>query len=272
MRAADVTRRAMTRTLQEFNLTLPQFNVLIILRREQELPTLDVAARLVEETPGITRLMNTLVAKRHIRRRRSKADARQQLCSLTERGRHVIDSLVPNIKATQQGLIADLDRGEALQMIALLRRLRDPQARSIADYRWKISQQSAGPDTAEPTDKRQTNRACLRWCRVISSGEISRAKPESSGLRLPPVASFTWLRIRRSHFVALPPRSVAQGSPVRWGKLGGTLYAQSRTNRDALRPPSNPRKSADPTAWYDPHHSVPNPPQRLLTGGLLVRI
>ena len=146
MKAADATRRAMTRTLQEFDLTLPQFNVLIILRREQELPTLEVAARLVEETPGITRLMNTLVVKRHIHRRRSKADARQQLCSLTERGRRLIDSVVPKIKATQQGLIADLDRGEVLQMIGLLRRLRDPHA---ADHRATIGQGSAHADTAE---------------------------------------------------------------------------------------------------------------------------
>ena len=143
MKAADLTRRAMTRTLQEFDLTLPQFNVLIILRGEQPLPTLEVAARLVEETPGITRLINTLVAKRHIRRRQSKADARQQLCSLTERGRRLIDSLVPAVKATQQGLIANLDRGEVLQMIALLRRLHDPAARARADHLGKIRQESA---------------------------------------------------------------------------------------------------------------------------------
>src|SRR5262245_5700025 len=126
MKAADRTRRAMTRTLQTFDLTLSQFNVLIILRRTPELPTLDVAARLVEETPGITRLMNTLTAKRYIRRRRSKEDQRQQLCSLTDAGRRVIDAVIPRMKATQEQIIDDLNGEEVLQMIALLRRLRSP--------------------------------------------------------------------------------------------------------------------------------------------------
>jgi DNA-binding MarR family transcriptional regulator len=123
MKAADVTRRAMTRTLQAFDLTLSQFNVLIILRRTPELPTLEVAARLVEDTPGITRLMNTLTAKRYIRRRRRKEDRRQQLCSLTDSGRRVIDAVIPPMKATQERIIAGLSGDEVLQMITLLRRL-----------------------------------------------------------------------------------------------------------------------------------------------------
>src|SRR4249919_3291902 len=82
MRAADAARREMVQALAPYEITLQQFNVLIILRHvgSEGLPTLEVAARLVEQTPGITRLMNTLVAKRYIRRRRSKQDQRQLLC------------------------------------------------------------------------------------------------------------------------------------------------------------------------------------------------
>jgi len=123
MRAADATRRAMVRTLQQFDLTLPQFNVLIILRWEHELPTLDVAARLVEETPGITRLMNTLTEKGFIRRRPSTDDRRQQLCSLTAAGMRLITTVVPHVKTTQERLMQRLSREEAAQMIALLRRV-----------------------------------------------------------------------------------------------------------------------------------------------------
>jgi DNA-binding MarR family transcriptional regulator len=123
MRAADVTRRALTRTLQRFDLTLPQFNVLIILRKDEELPTLEIAARLVEETPGITRLINTLQAKKYLRRRQSREDRRQQLCSLTPAGRSVIDGLIPHVKATQEAVLAGLTRGEAVQLAGFLRRL-----------------------------------------------------------------------------------------------------------------------------------------------------
>src|SRR5436190_707635 len=74
MRAADAARRQMVQALIPYELTLQQFNILIILRHAgaEGLPTLDVAAQLVEQAPGITRLMNTLRAKRYIRRRRSK--------------------------------------------------------------------------------------------------------------------------------------------------------------------------------------------------------
>ena len=127
MRAADGIRRELVRTLQPFDLTLPQFNVLIILRREAELPTLDVAERLVEQTPGITRLMNTLTVKRYIRRRRCKDDRRQQLCSLTDAGRRVIDAVIPHIFATHQRIISDLTADEVAQMTALLRRVPKPR-------------------------------------------------------------------------------------------------------------------------------------------------
>ena len=125
--AADRTRRAMSRALQPFELTLPQFNVLIILRREEELPTLQIAARLVEEVPGITRLVNTLAEKTYIRRRQCKEDRRQQLCSLTPAGRRIIDAVMPRIKETQEGLLATLSRSEAIQVVTLLDRVARPQ-------------------------------------------------------------------------------------------------------------------------------------------------
>ena len=113
----------MTQTLQAFDLTLPQFNVLTILWWEKELPTFQVAARMVEATPGITRLMITLEAKGYIRRSQSTGDRRQQLCSLTAKGRRVVDAAIPPFTATQERLVGALSKSEVLQMTALLRRV-----------------------------------------------------------------------------------------------------------------------------------------------------
>jgi DNA-binding MarR family transcriptional regulator len=126
MRAADGARRAMTRTLQPFDLTLPQFNVLTILRFNDALPTFQVAARMVEATPGITRLMITLEAKGYISRSQSAGDRRQQLCSLTVAGAKVVDAAIPRVKAAQERLLRDLSRPEALQLTGLLRRVPAP--------------------------------------------------------------------------------------------------------------------------------------------------
>ena len=76
--------------------------MLTILRFNQELPTFQVAARMVEATPGITRLMMTLEAKGHISRSQSAEDRRQQLCSLTTAGVKVVDAAIPRVKAAQE--------------------------------------------------------------------------------------------------------------------------------------------------------------------------
>src|SRR5215218_7239230 len=123
MRSADGARRAMTRSLEPFDLTLPQFNVLTILRHHRELPTFQVAARMVEATPGITRLVSTLEAKGFVRRSQSVGDRRQQLCALTTQGRRIVDAAIPPFTAAQQQVIGDLTSSEALQMTALLRRV-----------------------------------------------------------------------------------------------------------------------------------------------------
>lgn len=123
MKAADGARRAMTRALHAFDLTLPQYNVLTILLHHQELPTFQIAARMVEATPGITRLVITLEAKRYVRRNQSKADRRQQLCSLTAEGRRVVEAAIPPFAAAQQRLISALNKSETLQMTALLQRV-----------------------------------------------------------------------------------------------------------------------------------------------------
>jgi len=125
MRAADAARREMVRALAPYEITLQQFNILIILRHAgaEGLPTLDVAAQLVEQAPGITRLMNTLVAKRYIRRRRSKEDQRQQLCALTDHGVRLIDNVLPQVRASQARIIRPLAQNELDQFIELLSRI-----------------------------------------------------------------------------------------------------------------------------------------------------
>jgi DNA-binding MarR family transcriptional regulator len=125
MRAADAARREMVQALAPYEITLQQFNILIILRHagSQGLPTLEVAARLVEQTPGITRLMNTLVAKRYIRRRRSKLDQRQQLCSLTDDGIRLIDRVLPQIQASQARIVKPIDPKDLDRFIELLSRI-----------------------------------------------------------------------------------------------------------------------------------------------------
>jgi MarR family transcriptional regulator, organic hydroperoxide resistance regulator len=88
MRTADMVRRHMTRLVEPHDITLQQFNVLRILRGAgpDGLPTLHVAERMVEQTPGVTRLLDRLEAKELIRRQRCPHDRRQHLCWITPKG------------------------------------------------------------------------------------------------------------------------------------------------------------------------------------------
>lgn len=121
--AADRVRRAMTQALHPFDLTVPQFNVLVILDAHAELPTFQIAARMVEATPGITRLVSTLEAKGLVNRVQSSGDRRQQLCSLTRHGREALKAVLPRIHAAQRQFLSGLSQADAARMTALLRRV-----------------------------------------------------------------------------------------------------------------------------------------------------
>jgi len=82
---ADRVRTALGRVVESHGITLQQYNVLRILRGAgpEGLPTLDIASRMIEHSPGVTRLLDRLGAQRLARRERCPADRRQVLCHAT---------------------------------------------------------------------------------------------------------------------------------------------------------------------------------------------
>src|SRR4051812_15599075 len=59
LRTADLVRRQITALIEPHGITMQQFNVLRILRGggADGVPTLDVADRMIEQAPGVTRLL-----------------------------------------------------------------------------------------------------------------------------------------------------------------------------------------------------------------------
>jgi len=88
LRTADLLRRHVGRVVEADGVTLQQYNVLRILRGAGEagLPTLEIGARMVEQAPGTTRLLDRLEAKGLACRRRCPTDRRQVLCFITPPG------------------------------------------------------------------------------------------------------------------------------------------------------------------------------------------
>ena len=122
LRAADRVRRRAARIVEPHGLTLQQYNVLRILEsaREDGVPTLEVAARMIEETPGVTRLLDRLEAKAYIRRQRCPRDRRQHLCWLSSEGARLLARLKPAVSAEQERVLERLEVRRREQLTALL--------------------------------------------------------------------------------------------------------------------------------------------------------
>lgn len=88
LRTADVIRRRIAETVEPFGITPQQYNVLRILRGAgcEGLPTLDIAERMIEQTPGITRMIDRLESKKLVSRERGCNDRRQVVCRITKQG------------------------------------------------------------------------------------------------------------------------------------------------------------------------------------------
>src|SRR6266446_1330006 len=95
LRTADLVRRQITTLVEPHGITPQQYNVLRILRGAgaDGLPTLEVAERMIEQTPGVTRLLDRMEAKELVRRQRCPKDRRQHLCWITPRGLAVLQKI-----------------------------------------------------------------------------------------------------------------------------------------------------------------------------------
>jgi DNA-binding MarR family transcriptional regulator len=109
---------------------MQQYNVLRILRGagNTALPTLEIRARMVEQTPGITRLLDKLEQRGWVTRNRHGEDRRQVLCLITPEGKDLIDSLDDAVDATFDQLLGHVSDLEVLGMVQAMDKVRAAQA------------------------------------------------------------------------------------------------------------------------------------------------
>ena len=127
LRSAAVLRHALGQQLDRFGLSLAQYNVLRILRGAgaDGLPTLAVRARLVEEAPGITRLIDKLESATLVRRDRSGKDRRTVRCHITPAGLALLAQADEQVHTVQEivanGLPNEADRIALVELLARVR-------------------------------------------------------------------------------------------------------------------------------------------------------
>jgi DNA-binding MarR family transcriptional regulator len=126
MRTTDLVRRQAAAVVEPHGITLQQYNVLRILRGggTDGVPTLEVAERMVEQTPGITRLLDRLEAKGVVKRQRCPKDRRQHLCWITPKGAALLDTLDGPMVQFGEHLMKGLKQEDRVALIRLLDALR----------------------------------------------------------------------------------------------------------------------------------------------------
>lgn len=125
LRTTWMIRRRFEALMAGHDLTLQQFNVLRILRGAGEaLPTMEVADRMIEQEPGITRLIGRLESKGFVERKRCGEDARRVLCEITNEGLRVLGGLDDPVLAMDDVVLGDLSEAELDLMISFLDRIR----------------------------------------------------------------------------------------------------------------------------------------------------
>jgi DNA-binding MarR family transcriptional regulator len=110
---------------ERHGLTRSQYNVLRILRgvHPDGHSRCEVACRMVERAPDITRLVDRLQARGLVRRTRGRSDQRQAIARITAKGLRLLETLQPELDAqaaTRFHKLSDKDCRELSRLCALI--------------------------------------------------------------------------------------------------------------------------------------------------------
>ena len=114
--ATRLITQAYTPMLNELGITYPQYLVLMVLWEKDNQPVNDIAHRLLLETNTVTPLLQRMEKLGIVTRKKGEQDKRQQIVSLTEKG-----------KAMEEEAFAKIPAGMTDQLSACPMKLEDYQ-------------------------------------------------------------------------------------------------------------------------------------------------
>ena len=125
LRTADAVKRSLAQVVEPHGITPQQYNVLRILRGAgpDGLPTLTIGERMVEQTPGVTRLVDRLERKGLVARTPCPKDRRRVFCRITEKGLELLTELDEPVNRWDAQAVAALAPADLASLIGLLDRV-----------------------------------------------------------------------------------------------------------------------------------------------------
>ena len=119
--AASTLNEFMDRLCAEHRITRPQYNVLRILRGVYPSghARCEIARRMLDRAPDITRLVDRLQARKLVRRSRGNEDQRQAVTYITAKGIKLLEAMRPKIEARTHHLMARLSEDDCRELSRL---------------------------------------------------------------------------------------------------------------------------------------------------------
>jgi len=126
LRTADAVKRSLAHLIEPHGITPQQYNVLRILRGAgpEGLPTLTIGERMIEQTPGVTRLVDRLERKGMVARAPCPKDRRRVFCRITPKGLDLLKELDEPVNRWDAQTVAVLPPSDLDSFITLLDRVR----------------------------------------------------------------------------------------------------------------------------------------------------
>jgi DNA-binding MarR family transcriptional regulator len=126
LRTADAIKRSLAQVIEPHGITPQQYNVLRILRGAgpDGLPTLTIGERMIEQTPGVTRLVDRLERKSLVARTPCPKDRRRVFCRITPKGLDLLEELDEPVSRWDAHAVSVLPPLELDSLITLLDRVR----------------------------------------------------------------------------------------------------------------------------------------------------
>lgn len=131
LRTGDLAKNRFSDLFAAHEVTFQQYNVLRILRGAgpQGLPTLEIGERMIERTPGVTRILDRLEGKGWVSRERCSEDRRKVWCRITPAGLELLDVLDKPVDEGDAVIFSEMSESDLDELIRILDALRERLSR-----------------------------------------------------------------------------------------------------------------------------------------------
>jgi len=121
LRTSDLLENRLARLLREHGLTPSQYNAMRIMRGEgKPMPCLEVANRMIQVAPAITRVVDQLVGRGLIDKQQSEEDRRVFLVDLTTAGTGLLKKIDAPLLALHQSLLGHISKSDLITLNTIL--------------------------------------------------------------------------------------------------------------------------------------------------------